>query len=439
MAALFRGYRAVGTKVPTYFIESTAPANVDDPPTLPTPPEQLTEIDPAIAIEEIAGHLSKANSPNLVIMVHGFNNSEAEVLEGYANASRAIETDPHITADDGLVCVGYRWTSEKMWQPIPGTFRALPSMLTWLFWSGVLLLLPYLIWMTIFGRDVCPILGHVFTISAWIVIGIVVAAALLRAIVYFRDAYRAASYAAPDLIEIVRHIDKRIIAADEGRVVAAKTVAADGDRVVAAETVTTDRDRTVATGIVAADKGSDAIRSAAKLHRNNSRVQLSFIGHSMGGFIVTNAIRVLSDLFADDASQRPSINAGVVNSSNAETVPSTIGNAFRLTRFVLASPDISAETLISNRANYLASSLRRFHEAYLFSNEGDEVLRQISTAANYFSFPTKDWRYGYRLGNLEVLSSRYGLIEEAATPVAKALRVGQYTLDEISKSKRRTW
>jgi hypothetical protein len=61
-------------------------------------------------------------------------------------------------------------------------------------------------------------------------------------------------------------------------------------------------------------------------------------------------------------------------------------------RFVLASPDISAEALLSNRANFLASSLRRFREAYLFSNEGDEVLRQISTTANYFSFPTKSWK-----------------------------------------------
>jgi esterase/lipase superfamily enzyme len=30
-------------------------------------------------------------------------------------------------------------------------------------------------------------------------------------------------------------------------------------------------------------------------------VDLSFIGHSMGGFVVTNAIRALSDVFAKGA------------------------------------------------------------------------------------------------------------------------------------------
>ena len=71
----------------------------------------------------------------------------------------------------------------------------------------------------------------------------------------------------------------------------------------------------------------------------------------------------------------------------------------------LASPDIPAETLLSNRGNFLASALSRFQEAYLFSNEGDEVLRQISTLANYFpcSRP-KAATHGFRLGNVEILS-----------------------------------
>ena len=121
----------------------------------------------------------------------------------------------------------------------------------------------------------------------------------------------------------------------------------------------------------------------------------------MGGFVVTNAIRALSDLFARDA-LRPRLNAGTVDEHTGGTlapVSPNIGNALTLMRFVLASPDISAEALLSNRANYLAASLRRFREAYLFSNEGDEVLRQISTTTNYFSFPTKTWRHGYRLGS----------------------------------------
>ncbi len=105
---------------------------------------------------------------------------------------------------------------------------------------------------------------------------------------------------------------------------------------------------------------------------------------------------------------------------------------------VLASPDIPAEALLSNRANFLASSLRRFREAYLFSNEGDEVLRQISTMANYFSFPTKSWKFGYRLGNVEILSSDYGVIQVAKGSIVATLRIGFYTLQEIYRRLRGT-
>ncbi|MFZ8425991.1 hypothetical protein ACO1MX_15000, partial [Staphylococcus aureus] len=76
----------------------------------------------------------------------------------------------------------------------------------------------------------------------------VLTAALLRAIVYFRDTYRATNYGAPDLVQIIRAIDGEL----------------------------------------------GNLRGRGK--RND--VELSFIGHSMGGFVVTNTIRVLSDVFA---------------------------------------------------------------------------------------------------------------------------------------------
>jgi hypothetical protein len=34
---------------------------------------------------------------------------------------------------------------------------------------------------------------------------------------------------------------------------------------------------------------------------NGRRVDLSFIGHSMGGFVVTKAVRILSDVFSPEA------------------------------------------------------------------------------------------------------------------------------------------
>ena len=99
----------------------------------------------------------------------------------------------------------------------------------------------------------------------------------------------------------------------------------------------------------------------------------------MGGFVVTNTLRVLSNVFERPVSALNSY--GAYPYPEDEAVAATrrrhIGNAFVLKRFVLASPDIPAETLLSSRGNFLASMLSHFDEAYLFCNEGDEVLRQI--------------------------------------------------------------
>ena len=119
MANLFRAYGVRDTVVPTYFIESTAPDNVDAMPPMGPVPSRLFLVEPPEqAIKEIARHLSGAEVPNLVVMVHGFNNPQPAVLDLYARAAAAIHADTEIAKDKGLVCVGYRWPSEKMGTPI---------------------------------------------------------------------------------------------------------------------------------------------------------------------------------------------------------------------------------------------------------------------------------------------------------------------------------
>ena len=377
MSDFFRAHQAVGMTIPTYFIESTAPNNVDDtvvvPPVLPA---ELAPIDSDLAVRQIAAALANVPDPNLVVMVHGFNNPEPAVLQMYTAAARAIEADPAIRNRQGLVCVGYRWPSERMGQPIHGTWDALPTLPTWILYLGAALaVLPFLLFCLGFFRD--PWIDHIVSIAGLVLAGLVLAAALLRTIVYFRDTFRATNYGAPDLVQIIRAIDGEIIR----------------------------------------QRGPDGA---------NNNVQLSFIGHSLGGFVVTNTIRVLSHVFARQ------VRALSEYGEHARDPPSpNIGNVFCLKRFVLASPDIPAETLLSNRGNFLASSLARFDEAYLFSNEGDEVLRQISTLANYFVFPTKSRNYGFRLGNVEILSSNFGLIDVSEENFLGTLRIGNLTLQQI--------
>jgi hypothetical protein len=420
--ALFRAYCMKGTRVPTYFIESTAPDNVDDSPSEATPLPPLESIDPDEAIKEIAGCLSAAPAPNLVVMVHGYNSPQAAVLEMYARASHAIEHDEAIASRKGLVCVGYRWPSEKLFAPRDSWKTALPSFPRWIVWIGVCLILFGLAvaasssWLaiTVLPPWLALISGRVLAVVGLALAGFVLSLLFLRIIVYFRDTYRATSYGAPDLVEIIRQIDQWIIRLD---------------------------------------KKADESKTETRRRRDGHRVALSFIARSLGGYVVTNAIRILSDLFADDA-VRPKLNMGVINQTNlafysesgseslhAEISPK-IGHAFNVTRFLLAAPDIPAEALLSNRANFLASSLRRFQEAYLFSNEGDEVLRQVSTMGNYFSFPTKSWKFGYRLGNVDILSSGYGVLSVAPDLIPATVRSGYLTLqqeyDTLQTSRRST-
>src|ERR1700736_6974148 len=192
MSDFFRAHQAIGTPVPTYFIESTAPDNVEDrgkhkPVDLPN----LTPINSDQAVRDIATALVNGANPNLVVMVHGFNNPEPAVLATYTAAAMAIARDRAVSTRQGLVCVGYRWPSEKMGQPLRGTVAALPSLPHWLLWCGVLVsaLYPVLAFFLTLRDWQFTVAGHVLTIFGWTLIGTVVAVALLRAIVYFRDGY----------------------------------------------------------------------------------------------------------------------------------------------------------------------------------------------------------------------------------------------------------
>src|SRR3984893_9080511 len=156
----------------------------------------------------------------------------------------------------------------------------------------------------------------------------------------------------------------------------------------------------------------------------------------MGGFVVTNTIRTLTDVFKMPVKALSHYGADAPPPSSREKQKEMqeIGKVFELKRFVLASPDIPAEHLLSDRGNFLASALSRFEEAYLFSNEGDEVLRQISTLANYFMFPTKSRDHGFRLGNLEILSRNFGMIDVDGDDFLRVLRIGNRTLQELYDS-----
>ncbi len=399
--------RAVKTAVSGYSVTSTAPYNTDDKDDATSAVDNSME-QAENGVRAIAQDLHRikvdptiAEPPQLVIAVHGYNTSERGIQKWYHDIFRYVaHDDKQISQNRNLVFIGYRWSSEQiLFNPkhLWVNLKALPSVPRAVLSVGLVLVLLYfggMISEVLRSLDILPptslsisllnalfddwqVLGKIVSVFILVSLRLLMGSALaitiavtvlllLRVSVYFRDVYRAVNFAVPDLTELIRQIDHAVIDLDVDQIQQKHT------------------------------KPSEALRQATRLQlepHETERITLSFLGHSMGGLVITNVIRILSDVF-----DRRSIE----HNPTAE-----IGNTLRLGRLILASPDIPVLSVVSSRANGLASSLRRFDEAYLFSNEGDLALRLASTAANYISFPSRLHYHGHRLGSIAIRNDRY--------------------------------
>ena len=276
------------------------------------------------------------------------------------------------------------------------TFQFLPLIM-----STCLSLLTYL-YLCFLWQDS---LNLAYFIISLVILVVTLAIFLLRLSNYFRDRYRATHYGVLDLVAFIREFENRLY--DKYWLTAARQVCQerdDADSIIQAinslEKLAEQSLplRKTTEEIAEAFKRLNnkleelnlytAVRKHAGDRDNFARVKLNFIAHSMGCFIATNTVRILSNVF---------------DSKAVEEAPSSeLGRCLTLGRLVLAAPDIPVESISENVSNYLASSLRRCEEAYVFSNEADVVLRFASTAANFIGFPSKERFGGYRLGNVTI-------------------------------------
>lgn len=377
------------SKFPAYMVFSTAPYNVEDASLeILDPITQKIPSSPQRYLDEMTAHLKEyKENAEILIVIHGYNTSMSGVKAWFETIGEHIDTHCK-SLPEGFILIGYRWPSEQIissepsqpgskkstWSALQNKWKASKTVLPFIlgkalhwgrigFFVGAASSVVGLVAMALQvpGAGLVLVLGSGLIMASLIATAPIFTVLLLRLVGYFRDNYRASYYGVPDLVELIRQIDAGLVGSH-----------------------------------------GEAGQDSSKIDWNQNRIKLSFIGHSMGGFVVTNAVRILSDVFDSDS-------IGTLDATNPHKDPSSkIGNVFCLGRLVLASPDIPAETIISGRSNFLKSSLRRFEEAYLFSNEGDMALRLASTAANYFSFPTRTQDGGYRLGNVTVRSSPPG-------------------------------
>lgn len=329
---------------------------------------------------------SKEESPHLVLFSHGYSNDRPAVLARIEKA-RKVTSGPDL-APSGTFYIGYRWPSERIFTPVRSLFTGLTSLLWLALILGLLLLGWGLGWPP--KPDWLAILG-------WGLVAMVVGVLGLRLIAYYRDSYRASNYGVLDLVEFVRRLD-------------------------------------------------------VELYEQQSlkRVSISFIGHSMGGFVVTNVLRILSDVFdpqtIGSAKSQPKPELATTKPqpmepsrlAPREATPvdqsnSNLGHCLRLLRIVLVSPDIPALALVTGRANFLGPSIRRCCEAYLVSNGGDIVLSLISVLANYFSFPAARIANAARLGNVQVVADEPGIVAPTGD-LLSSLRMGRANLRKLQES-----
>lgn len=374
------------SQIPGYFVMSSAPPNIENAREL-----QESELqDAAQGVQEIARHLyhichqAREDTPDaeLMIAVHGYNSGRSSVRDWYKDIFQYINRhDPAIPIQGNQVFIGYRWPSENIeLQRLGEALRSLPPlprdlMLTG--WFGALFLVFFEL--TTF-RDTMAGVAIAFLLTLLLGLStIIVTLILLRMVVYFRDRYRAQNFGVLDLVELLRQIDRAMV---DLKAEELKQQAVEG-------------------ADPCPDQENPCDEATKFWQQAPRKIKLSFLGHSMGGFVVTNVVRILSDVFdSRSISNQP---------------PADVGSVFRLERLILTSPDIPILTIVSSRTNFLSSSLRRFAESYLFSNEGDLALRVASATANYFTFPSSSQEMGYRLGNVALKSTYedprdYGII-----------------------------
>ncbi len=415
-----------------YLVKSTAPLNVD----APIADNDILWSEVRNKIVEIAEDFvseSEHKDLNLTIFVHGYANSEKDVIERSLKIHEYAQ-EKNVNNKKQLF-FGYRWPSEKLFigennnqcqnliKNLQDAYQSLPTLLKGIFWFSIGSILVYLI-------DLVTLKNQWADLALFIGVGlfsIVLALIGLRISNYFRDRDRASNYAILDLVDFLRKLDLAIF---NEYLIEALNSYLKSELSLSEEQLNIINDKVklyregkeeyqtklnLIDNLIESEETKNKLTLEIQQKKKKEKIALNFIAHSMGAFVVTNVIRILSDVFDPKSIDPISIN---------DDIHSDIGKTFILGRLVLLAPDIPVETIISRRANFLAPSLRRCQEAYIFSSEGDLALRLASTAANYFSFPAKTHFSGYKLGNItvkhfakkdsKVLSSLY-LIDKKST------------------------
>jgi Alpha/beta hydrolase of unknown function (DUF900) len=381
-----------------FLVASTAPVSLNVKRDLPNP----SRFRPLFNVDELARLISEGNFTSLTLRTHGFANPAKSFYESFVNEANELSKDNILGAD--RLYIGYHWPSEQPFfskslsSDVIANLDALAKFLFVL--SGMSGIVGFALY-SLLHLIIVPIL-HIFRVPLvwpWRNFNAVVELAvhwywlipttflfwllafwLLRLFVYHRDRYRAIHYGAPDLAEFFWRLDSALS------------------------------------------------KTKQKLKTNILKVNL--IGHSMGGLLLTNMLRVLSDKFGKDDVGLCPPDFRLVNPAGTphdeiqaenrvgvdwqlQEIPcldesqdiSRLGDHLDLMKIILASPDIPLEFLRESRNNYVRSAISRCDQIFLMSSDRDIVLRYLSAAINWFSEPSIEMSAA-RLGNVHLKANK---------------------------------
>ena len=381
---VIKRYDPNGTTFAHCLICSTAPKNAESRYREDLSPEY--SLDHLNQIKEVLKKFIESNwkdtgehvlkKISIILDIHGFNvplaNLEKNTYEPLVKKFKLGTSDKNFT--DFVLFINFSWPSEKV---------IVSQRCAWI------QAMPLMLWISLIGAVALAVLfwSNLLHSLGFVLVGLLLCLVFLRLAVYFRDRDRATNHGVFDAVELVRWFHEIL--------------------------------QDILSEKANSPEGKERLKSNPEFF---GTANLSFIAHSMGCFVATQTIRVLSDVFdpsaikrwKDHSSDGPfgGIKTGFPAEANEIAGLQKIGNFFKLKSLILASPDIPIWAITTGRSNFLRTCLRRFDEAYLFTNDADMVLRLASTVANYFVFPSSSRIGGYRLGNLTCIRDRsYGEIK----------------------------
>lgn len=371
----------------SFLVVSTARTSLNIDRQLPP----LQRFRPLFNIAEMGRLMRMGNFERLTLKTHGYATPAFKFYQEFIAEIESLSVKGPInkigTLENRSVYIGYHWPSEMplihagLWSDMGEQkglslkFLFIVALLAWMFGTGFYIILTLIIvpllnflgiqlslsplWYWFNWDQISDLIAQWNGVTLTVFVLWLLLMQILRISVYQRDRYRAIHYGAPDLAEFFWRLDKVL-----------------GENPYTSMPFYEPQKET---------------NIANYYNQTFPPMNVNLIGHSMGGLVIINVLRILSDRFGKE--------------DRLEYEKNNMGDYLQLDKLILTSPDIPLEFLREGRNNYVRSAILRCNEIYLFSSDRDLILRYLSILGNWFSEPSIEMS-GLRLGNVYLKSCK---------------------------------